>query len=99
MKWDKDKEHRLYWLLEEKFKHPFGTVPDSFLNEFNIQFVDRKIVWVNGHGIRETKKPKPPKNCVIVEMSKQLTDAHAVWHEAFSIPKEVAEKFLVLGVP
>jgi len=99
MKWTRDKEHRLYRLLEEKFKIPFGTVPDSFLDEFNIEFVDRKLVWVDGLRMRDRKKPKPTKGRVVVEMSKCLMDSHAAWHETFSIPKEIAEKFLVLGVP
>jgi len=111
---NKDRLYRLIFLRFQKMSHPAGVFYNTFLNEFGIEKVQKgkrlknrvnmtraARLWMKPH----TNSPARDKDRVIIldprwgqsETYPKLRLRGCT--DGLSIPKEVAEKFLVLGVP
>jgi hypothetical protein len=114
MKWDNENKDRLYRLIYLRFRPFSGSNYNTFLNEFGIEKVQKRkrlknrvnmtraaSLWMKPH----TNSPARDKDRVIIldpwwgqsETYPKLRLRGCT--DGLSIPKEVAEKFLVLGVP
>lgn len=76
-------------MLNEKGKF-WPSIPEGFVREFRIELLKRKDPW--------SKKSLPQaKGRVVITV--QLENERGDVYDGISIPKDVAEKFLILGVP
>lgn len=104
MKWDRKNKNKLYRILQEKRKFQSDEEWRGFCLKFGIIAVERDDGTYRSKWMKEGTMvgcylypqftiPADRKNRIIIRDSERGKES------GLSIPKDVAEKFLVVGVP